>query len=53
MESFEFAQWGVIAFLVWRVLALEASQLTKDDLKPIHKGLGEMLRLQQEAKGRW
>ena len=44
------AQWAVLAFLVWRVFALEARQLTKDDLKPIHKNLAVILDM---AKGRF
>ena len=48
----EYAQWAVIAFLVWRVFALEASQLTKDDLKPIHANLADILRIQQEVNRR-
>jgi len=52
MESFELAQWAIIAILGWRVILLENSQLTKDDLKPIHNGLDEVLRIQKEANRR-
>ncbi len=43
MESLEVAQWIAIGMLIWRVLVLEASQLKKGDLNPIHKSLDAML----------
>lgn len=43
MESLEVAQWIAIGMLIWRVLVLEATQLKKSDLNPIHKGLDAML----------
>ena len=48
----EYAQWAVLVFLVWRVFALEASQLRKSDLKPIHANLADILRIQEEANRR-
>jgi len=37
-----------MAFLVWRVFTLEARQLTKGDLKPIHDNLAVILRMAKE-----
>lgn len=43
MEPLEVTQWIAIGMLIWRVLVLEASQLKKGDLNPIHKSLDAML----------
>ena len=44
MESFELAQWAIIAILAWRVLLLENSQLKKSDLQSIHDGMEYILQ---------
>lgn len=51
MGSFEIAQWAVIAFLVWRVLALENSQLLKTDLDPIRENLRDIIRMIHQEPG--